>query len=134
MTLMLHKMKELSLLRTTMRVEQPLTELSFEAISVHNKVENLQVDLIKVAIDLLLVKVCDSVTIAVDEVSQNLSTTMRSLWESQSFDPLLLPSMQIVPAGQYEAFNELTKILWTKVDKSDISPEFQKTVFGGHLN
>ncbi|OWZ17344.1 hypothetical protein PHMEG_0008726 [Phytophthora megakarya] len=48
-------------------------ELSLEVISVHNKVEPLQVNLIKVAIDLLLVKVCDSVTTVVDEASQNLS-------------------------------------------------------------
>ncbi|OWY92950.1 hypothetical protein PHMEG_00037823 [Phytophthora megakarya] len=41
---------------------------------------------------------------------------------------------QVHDTGQCDAFNELAKILRTKVDKNDISPELQKIVFGGHLN
>ncbi|OWY98766.1 hypothetical protein PHMEG_00030387 [Phytophthora megakarya] len=127
MTLMLRKTKELSRVQTTMNVELLLTELSLEVISVHNKVEHLQVDLIKVVIDLLLVKVCNSVTIVLDEASQNLSMDHAPPVEVS----IIRPTIASVDANcQCEAFNELAKIPRTKVDKNDISPELQKIVFG----
>ncbi|OWY98788.1 hypothetical protein PHMEG_00030361 [Phytophthora megakarya] len=109
----------MSRLRTTTNDEQPLTGLSLEAISVHNKVEHLQVDLIKVAIDLLLVKVRDSVTIVVDEASRNLSMDRVPPVEVSIIRPTIA---SVHDAGQCEAFNELAKILRAKVDKNDISP------------
>ncbi|OWZ06881.1 LOW QUALITY PROTEIN: hypothetical protein PHMEG_00020806 [Phytophthora megakarya] len=41
---------------------------------------------------------------------------------------------QLHDFGKCEAFDELDKILWTNVDKKNITPELQKLVFGGQLN
>ncbi|OWZ07733.1 LOW QUALITY PROTEIN: hypothetical protein PHMEG_00019840 [Phytophthora megakarya] len=131
MTLMLRKLKALSRLRTTVKVKQQPMEPLLEAISVDNKVEHIQVYIIKAVIDLLLVKVCDSVTIVVDGVSRNLSMDHAPPVETYYCIRRCKLCQQMHDACQCEAFNELAKILRTKVDKNDISPELQKIVFGG---
>ncbi|EGZ15296.1 hypothetical protein PHYSODRAFT_259958 [Phytophthora sojae] len=41
---------------------------------------------------------------------------------------------QVHDAGKCEALHELTKLLKSKVDKKDLSPELQSLVYGSHLN
>ncbi|OWZ20231.1 Eukaryotic/viral aspartic protease [Phytophthora megakarya] len=123
---MLQKVKELSLLRTTMNVELQLMELLLDVISVHNKVEHFQVDLIKAVIDLTLDKIYGSVIVEADRVSRKISMDHVLPGVVSIIQPLLLPAMQILPAGPCEAFNELAKILRIIVNKSDISPELKK--------
>ncbi|OWZ11811.1 Eukaryotic/viral aspartic protease [Phytophthora megakarya] len=93
-----------------MNVQQLLMELSLEVISVHNKVEHLQVDLIKVVIDLVL----DKVGVVVDGVSRNLSIDHVPPVGVSIIRLTHIASDDANCASQYEAINELAKILRTK--------------------
>ncbi|OWZ08298.1 hypothetical protein PHMEG_00019182 [Phytophthora megakarya] len=87
-------------LQTTMNGETLLTGHSREVISVHKTMDNSQVDLVKVDSDLQL------------NLDRGSTTTV-----------------QMHDFGKCEAFDELTKILRTNVDKKNISPELQKLGF-----
>ncbi|OWZ10622.1 hypothetical protein PHMEG_00016502 [Phytophthora megakarya] len=105
--LILTKPRDWLQLQMTMNVEMLLTGHSHEVTSVRKAMDNSQVDLVKVDSDLQLNLDQGSTITAADAGSRD----------------------QVHDFVKCEAFDELTKILRTNVDKKNISPELQKLVF-----
>ncbi|OWY91668.1 LOW QUALITY PROTEIN: hypothetical protein PHMEG_00039656 [Phytophthora megakarya] len=98
--------------------------------------DNSQVDLVKVGSDLQLNLARGSTITAVDADFRD-QVMVHALHVNHSthfcFRRCRL-CQQGHDFGKCEAFHELAKILWTNVDKKNISSELPKLVFGGHLN